>query len=91
MNRRFAAVVCFANAAILGYAAHRVGFSFGEPDPRTIGPTLHTPFFWRAATALWWGSLAGLGGWRFPGVGGAAARALPWAVGVAAIAMFLVP
>lgn len=91
MNRRFSAAVCFANAAVLGYALHRLVFAAGEPDPALIGPTEHIPYFWRTATALWWGGLAALGGWRFPGVADAAARALPWTVAVAVAIAALKP
>lgn len=88
-SRRTSAALCFAVVAILGYALHRAYFSFGEPDPRTVGPTEHTPYFWRVATALWWGGLAALGGWRFPAVGPVAARALPWVVVLAAVLAFV--
>jgi hypothetical protein len=90
-SRATAAIASFATVAIFGYAAHRVGFSFGEPDPRTVGPTLHIAYFWRLSTALWWGSLAAIGGWRYPGVGAVAARALPYVVAAAVIAAFVVP
>ena len=92
MNPRTAAWLCFANAAIAGYALHRLGgWVAGEPDPRMVGPSVHTPYFWRMSTALWWGVLAALAGWRFPGIGRVAEKALPWVVGAATIQAFLVP
>ncbi|MFZ5479159.1 MAG: hypothetical protein ACOZNI_20515 [Myxococcota bacterium] len=90
-ERRAAALLCFAIAAVLGYAAHRAFFAIGEPDPRAVGPSVHTPYYWRVATATWWGSLAAAGGWRFPEVEPIATRALPWAVGVATAIAVLIP
>lgn len=89
--RGFSAIACFANAAVLGYALHRLGFAATEPDPRTLGPSVHVGYFWRVATALWWGSLAALGGWRLPALGDPAARALPVAVIIATVIAFTVP
>ena len=91
MNPRVSAIACFSVAAIAGYAAHRLYFSIGEPDPRSVGPSLHVGYFWRLATALWWGSLASIGGWRFPDMGRFAAKGLPYVLSVAVIAAFWVP
>ncbi|MDP2314927.1 MAG: hypothetical protein Q8P41_18655 [Pseudomonadota bacterium] len=88
---RVAAITCFVVVAILGYALQRLWASIGEPDPRTLGPSVHTAYYWRIATALWWGGLAAIGGWRFPVAGPVAARALPIVLVAAAIAAFLVP
>jgi hypothetical protein len=85
------AVVCFAAAATLGYALQRLGAAWHEPDPRTIGPSLHVPYFWRCATALWWGGLAALAGFRWPGVGARVERAFPVVLVVAVGVAVFVP
>ncbi len=90
-NARSSAVLCFVFVAIVGYAALRLWGAVGEPDPRTVGPSLHVGYYWRVATAVWWATLAAVGGWRFPDAGTWAARALPVAVGAAVIAAFAVP
>lgn len=60
-------ILAFAQGAILGYALLRLwSWWGGEPDPRLIRASEHIPFFWRVATALWWGSLAAVAAWRFP-------------------------
>ncbi|MFN7134941.1 MAG: hypothetical protein ACK4N5_22885, partial [Myxococcales bacterium] len=76
---------------VLGYAAQRLAAAPSEPDPRVVGPSVHTAYYWRVATAMWWGGLAGIGGWRFPAVGPRVARALPWVVAGAVIAAVVVP
>ena len=91
MTPRTSAIVCFAAAAIGGYAAHRLYFSIGEPDPRSVGPSVHVGYFWRLSTALWWGVLAGVGGWRLPRAGLLVSRLLPLLVLAAVIAAFVVP
>jgi hypothetical protein len=89
-ERRAAAVLAFGLVVVLGYALHRAVFSIGEPDPRSVGPSQHIAYFWRIATVTWWGALAAAGAWRFPRVGPACERALPWAVAIAvAIAVFI--
>jgi hypothetical protein len=88
---RSSAILCFVVVAIFGYAALRLRGAIGEPDPRTVGPSLHVGYYWRVATAIWWGTLAAVGGWRFPEAGAWAARALPVVVGAATIAAFVVP
>lgn len=73
-----AALLCFANAAVLGYALHRLGFWLeGEPAPGLILASTHIGFYWRVATAAWWGALAAAAGWCWPRFGPIAARALP--------------
>ncbi len=63
-----AAALWFANGAILGYAALRVGsWLAGEPDPRMILASAHIGWYWRVTTALWWGTLGAAAGWRFGG------------------------
>ena len=78
-------------AAIGGYAAQRAYFAFGEPDPRTIGPSLHTPYFWRMAISVWWGTMAAGAGWRWPGVAEPLWRAFPWVVGGAVVIAAVLP
>lgn len=90
-DRRTSAAACFGVVAVLGYLALRLAGAVNEPDPRTIGPTVHTGYYWRVATALWWGGLAAVGGWRWPQAGASAARALPFVVLIATIAAFVVP
>jgi hypothetical protein len=90
-ERRKAAILAFALGAILGYAGLRLAASIGEPDPRAIGPTAHIPYYWRVATAGWWGGLAAVGGWRFPGVSRTLERMLVPVVALAVIAAFAVP
>ena len=80
-DRRVAAILAFLHAALLGYALLRLqSFLHGEPDPRSVGPSQHIPFFWRSATALWWGAMAAAAGWRWPQSRDALGRALPWVV-----------
>lgn len=87
-----AAALMFAEAAILGYAFHRLAFSFvGESDPRTIGATEHIAYYWRAATAAWWGVLAGAAGWRWPALGPWAWRCFWPVVTVVVVIAFVVP
>lgn len=88
---RASAWVCFAAMAVFGYAALRLYAAPNEPDPRTLGPSVHVGYYWRVGTAIWWGALAGIAGWRFPAVGPAVAAALPWIAGAATIAAVLVP
>lgn len=86
-----AAALWFANAAIFGYAALRLAsWLGGEPDPRMILAAAHVGYYWRVATAVWWGALAGAAGARFGG-GDMAVRLLPVVVGVATVAAILVP
>lgn len=90
MTRAATAALLFAEAAILGYALHRLAFSFGEGDPRAMGASVHTPYYWRVATSLWWGALAAAAGWRWPGMGEWAWKAFWPAMGVAVgIAVFV--
>lgn len=87
-----AALLCFATVAPLGYALHRLGFAVaGEADPAMIIASAHIGFYWRVATAAWWGVLAAAAGWRFPALGRVARWA--WAPGalVAAAIATLVP
>lgn len=91
LSPRAAAFVAFAAVAVLGYALQRLAAAPTEPDPRTLGPTVHVGYYWRLSTALWWGLLAGIGAWRIPVAGALAARALPWIVAFATIAAFAVP
>lgn len=87
-----AAALLFAEAAILGYALHRLAFSLaGEPDPRTVGATAHVGYYWRVATSLWWGTIASAAGWRWPTVGPFAWRAFWPCVALAAVIAILVP
>lgn len=88
---RTSAITSFVVAAVLGYALQRLRSAIGEPDPRTLGPSVHIAYYWRLATALWWGVLAGIGGWRYPVVGVVAARALPFVLIAVVLAAFLVP
>jgi hypothetical protein len=74
-----------------GYAAQRAYFAIGEPDPRSVGPSLHTAYFWRVMVSLWWGGMAALAGWRWPGLAGPVSRALPWVVAAAVAVGGLVP
>ncbi len=90
-DRRSSAIACFVVTAVLGYALSRLWGAIGEPDPRTLGPSLHTAYYWRLATALWWGGLAAIGGWRYPAAGGLAARGLPFVIVGAGVAAFVVP
>ncbi len=80
-----AAALWFAVGAILGYAALRVAaWIGGEPDPRMILASAHISWYWRVTTALWWGVLAGVAGWRFGGAA-LARRILPGVVLVAVL------
>lgn len=86
------AVLCFVAVAPLGYALHRLGFFLaGEPPPGAIVASTHIGFYWRVATAAWWGLLAGAAGWRFPAAGRVAERVWPFALGVAVVIAVLVP
>lgn len=91
LERRASAITCFLVAALLGYALQRLRSAIGEADPRTLGPSAHIAYYWRLATALWWGVLAALGGWRYPAAGAVAARSLPYVLVGVVIAAFLVP
>ncbi len=65
-----AAALAFAEAAILGYVLLRLLAVWqGGPSPKAVYGGVHIPYFWRGATALWWGGLAALAGWRFPRIG----------------------
>lgn len=87
-----AALLCFVAVAPVGYALHRLGFWLaGEPPPGAIVASTHIGFYWRVATAAWWGLLAAAAGWRFPALGGVAERLWPGALGVAVVIAVLVP
>lgn len=91
-ERIAAATLAFMNVAILGYALLRLySFLKGEPDPRSVGPSTHIAFFWRSATACWWGSMAAAGAWRYPQVRGTLGKALPWILLLATVLAVLVP
>lgn len=90
--RSTAAVLCFACVAPVGYALHRLGFWLaGEPAPGAILHSVHISFYWRVATAAWWGLIAAAAGWRFPSLGAHAARAWPAALVAAVIIAVVVP
>ncbi|MDP2304843.1 MAG: hypothetical protein Q8P18_02315 [Pseudomonadota bacterium] len=91
LDPRTSAITSFVVAALLGYALDRLRSAIGEADPRTLGPSLHIGYYWRLATSLWWGVLAGIGGWRFPVAGTLAARALPFVLVAVVLAAFMVP
>ena len=92
MKPAVAAGLAFVDVAILGYALHRLGFHLaGEPDPRLIVASAHIGYYWRVATALWWGSIAGALGWRFPAIGLWAERLLLPSVIIATGIAFVVP
>jgi len=77
----------FAVGAIAGYAVHRlVSKLLGEPDPRTVIAAEHVGFYWRAATATWWGLLLSAAAWRFPGAEAPLRRAF-WPVLVGAVVL----
>ncbi len=81
----------FVVGALLAYALLRgASVIVGEPDPRSIGPTVHVAYFWRVALATWFGSLTAVSharfGWPSPG-----ARALAIATTIAVTIGLLVP
>ncbi len=85
-DRRIAAWLGFAQGALLGYAGHRLATKLlGEPDPRTVIASEHVGFYWRAATAVWWGLLLAGFSWRFPRVEPALRRTLTPAVVIAVL------
>lgn len=90
-DRRAAAIHAFVLGAVLGYAALRLVAAVGEPDPRTLGPSAHIPYYWRAATAGWWGLLLAAAAWRFPAFPLWSLRTVVAAVLLAVAAAFLVP
>lgn len=91
LGKRAAALTSFLVVAMLGYTVLRLWGALDEPDPRTVGPSEHIGYYWRVALALWFGTLAGVGGWRWSAVGELAARALPWAIVAAVLQAVLVP
>jgi hypothetical protein len=63
-HRQTTAILLAVETAIFGYACLRTwSYLQGEPDPRSLGPSLHIPYFWRVATVCWWAAMAGLLGW----------------------------
>ncbi len=84
-GRRVAALLCFAAVAPVGYALHRLWFAAGEADPRMIIASAHIGFYWRVATAAWWGLLAAAAGYRFPALADVARWM--WAPGVLVAAL----
>jgi hypothetical protein len=86
-----APVLWFVNVAILGYAALRLAsWLGGEPDPRMILASAHIAYYWRVATASWWGALAAAAGARFGGAD-LAGKLLPAVVAAATLVAVLVP
>lgn len=66
-DRIQAASLAFVEAAILGYVLLRLLTVWqGAPSPKTIYGGEHIPYFWRCATALWWGAVAAAAGWHVP-------------------------
>ena len=85
-----AAALAFAAVALLAYAGLRLAAAVHEPDPRTLGPSVHIAYYWRIGTALWWATIAAVGAARFPVLGTLAGRALPWSiVGAVGVAIFV--
>lgn len=60
-------------------------------ESRAVVASEHIAFYWRCATAAWWGALAALTAWRWPVTGAWAARALVPTVIAATLAAALVP
>jgi hypothetical protein len=56
------AALTFGVASSLAYAAQRVfeRARGGAGDPLLVVFDLHTAFYWRAATAAWWGGVAAI-------------------------------
>jgi hypothetical protein len=56
------AALTFGVASSLAYAAQRVfeRVRGGGGDPLLVVFDLHTAFYWRAATAAWWGGVAAI-------------------------------
>jgi hypothetical protein len=56
------AALTFGAASALAYAAQRVfeRLRGGAGDPLLVVFDLHTAFYWRAATAAWWGGVAAI-------------------------------
>lgn len=80
MRRGAAPWLGFAVGAIAGYALHRLASKLlGEPDPRAVIAAEHVGFYWRAATATWWGILVAAAASRFPS-SEAALRRVFWPV-----------
>jgi hypothetical protein len=56
------AALTFGAASSFAYAAQRVfeRLRGGAGDPLLVVFDLHTAFYWRAATAAWWGGVAAI-------------------------------
>ncbi len=66
-DRIQAASLAFIEVAILGYVLLRMLAVWqGAPSPKSIYGGEHIPYFWRAATALWWAAVAAVAAWRLP-------------------------
>lgn len=92
MNPRTAAILAAVHGAIIGYAAHRlIGKALGEPDPRTVSAAVHIGFYWRSATALWWGALCAGLCWRFPQLAAPLPRTLVPTVVIVTVLLLLNP
>ena len=88
------AALAFALAAPTAYVLQRLveRIQGGEPDPLVIARTMHVAFYWRVATAVWWGGLAAMLVWaivRRRGDHGWFVDRFAWAVSAVGIGVFL--
>lgn len=91
-RRVYAGTLGFVVSALAGYALHRLGFHLaGEPDPRVIVHADHVGYYWRVATAAWWGLIGAALAARFPEVAPHLARVWPLAFLLAVAVALLVP
>jgi hypothetical protein len=57
--------IAFALAAPIAYLVQHLASR--SSDPLAFAHVLVTPFYWRAATAVWWGGLAAVAAYVLPG------------------------
>lgn len=85
------AAASFAIAAPIAYVAQRlieVGRSSTPFDPTLVLSDAHTAFYWRAATATWWGGLVAMLAYALAARARSHDRAARW-LGLAAIPLTL--
>lgn len=76
------AAAAFALAAPAAYVAQRlyeIDATDGPINPLLVLRDKHTAFYWRAATATWWGGVAAIVTYALARRGARPARALRWA------------
>lgn len=85
------ASLAFGLVAAIAYVVQRlIEIRSGTPvDPLLVIREAHTAYYWRCATAFWWGGVAFAAVARGPSVRRALPRTAPWIVGALGVVLLL--